>query len=41
MANQGSYHRGNIMTMLRQLYETSIMMDYSLFWYVDMKQENQ
>lgn len=33
VVNHGSYHRGNISTMLRQLGYTSTMNDYSLFWY--------
>ncbi|MER2124266.1 MAG: DinB family protein [Exiguobacterium indicum] len=37
VANHGTYHRGNITTMLRQQNESSLMMDYSLFWYEDMK----
>lgn len=32
-ANHGTYHRGNISTMLRQLGHASTMNDYSLFWY--------
>ncbi|MCP1308967.1 DinB family protein [Paenibacillus tyrfis] len=31
--NHGTYHRGNISTMLRQLGHASTMNDYSLFWY--------
>lgn len=31
--NHGTYHRGNISTMLRQLGHASIMNDYSLYWY--------
>lgn len=37
VANHGTYHLGNITTMLRQQNESSLMMDYSLFWYEDMK----
>ncbi|MFS0869103.1 DinB family protein [Paenibacillus xylanilyticus] len=33
VVNHGSYHRGNVSTMLRQLGHASIMNDYSLFWY--------
>ncbi|KTD87756.1 DinB family protein [Paenibacillus etheri] len=33
VANHGTYHRGNISTMLRQLGYASTMNDYSLFWY--------
>ncbi|TMV53138.1 damage-inducible protein DinB [Paenibacillus mesophilus] len=31
--NHGTYHRGNISTMLRQLGHASAMNDYSLYWY--------
>ncbi|GAB6930918.1 damage-inducible protein DinB [Paenibacillus sp. JCM 10914] len=33
VVNHGTYHRGNISTMLRQLGHASTMNDYSLFWY--------
>lgn len=33
MVNHGTYHRGNVSTMLRQLGHASTMNDYSLFWY--------
>ncbi|MEK4074725.1 DinB family protein [Paenibacillus sp. FSL M7-0656] len=33
VVNHGTYHRGNVSTMLRQLGHASIMNDYSLFWY--------
>jgi uncharacterized damage-inducible protein DinB len=33
VANHGTYHRGNVSTMLRQLGHASTMNDYSLFWY--------
>lgn len=33
VANHGSYHRGNVSTMLRQLGHASTMNDYALFWY--------
>ncbi|MEY8744078.1 DinB family protein [Bacillales bacterium AN1005] len=33
LINHGTYHRGNISTMLRQLGHASVMNDYSLFWY--------
>ncbi|NRG47686.1 DinB family protein [Bacillus sp. CRN 9] len=33
LVNHGTYHRGNVSTMLRQLGRASIMNDYSLFWY--------
>lgn len=33
LVNHGTYHRGNISTMLRQLGHASTMNDYSFFWY--------
>lgn len=33
VVNHGTYHRGNISTMLRQLGYASTMNDYALFWY--------
>lgn len=33
LVNHGTYHRGNISTMLRQLGHASTMNDYSLYWY--------
>lgn len=33
VVNHGTYHRGNVSAMLRQLGHASIMNDYSLFWY--------
>ncbi|PDZ07976.1 damage-inducible protein DinB [Bacillus pseudomycoides] len=33
VVNHGTYHRGNVSTMLRQLGHASTMNDYSLFWY--------
>ncbi|WP_312115545.1 DinB family protein [Brevibacillus reuszeri] len=33
LVNHGTYHRGNISTMLRQLGHASTMNDYFLFWY--------
>jgi uncharacterized damage-inducible protein DinB len=33
LVNHGTYHRGNVSTMLRQSGHASIMNDYSLFWY--------
>jgi uncharacterized damage-inducible protein DinB len=33
VANHGTYHRGNVTTMLRQLGHASTMNDYALFWY--------
>ncbi|KPN95213.1 DinB family protein [Lysinibacillus sp. ZYM-1] len=34
VANHGTYHRGNITTMLRQQGYASTMNDYSLYWYL-------
>ncbi|GGO08349.1 DinB family protein [Saccharibacillus kuerlensis] len=33
VVNHGTYHRGNISTMLRQLGHASVMTDYAMFWY--------
>ncbi len=33
VVNHGTYHRGNVSTMLRQLGHASTMNDYSLYWY--------
>ncbi|WP_341281220.1 DinB family protein [Paenibacillus sp. FSL H8-0537] len=33
LINHGTYHRGNVSTMLRQLGHSSTMNDYALFWY--------
>ncbi|GIP48797.1 DinB family protein [compost metagenome] len=33
LVNHGSYHRGNLSTMLRQLGHASTMNDYALYWY--------
>jgi uncharacterized damage-inducible protein DinB len=33
VVTHGSYHRGNIATMLRQMGHTSVMQDYGLFLY--------
>ncbi|NOU92421.1 damage-inducible protein DinB [Paenibacillus sp. LMG 31456] len=33
IVNHGTYHRGNITAMLRQLGHASIMTEYALFWY--------
>jgi len=33
LVNHGTYHRGNISTMLRQLGHASTMNDYALYWY--------
>ncbi|WP_458125612.1 DinB family protein [Paenibacillus sp. Z3-2] len=38
LVNHGTYHRGNVSTMLRQLGHASIMNDYSLFWYQELAQ---
>jgi len=38
LVNHGTYHRGNVSTMLRQLGHASIMNDYSLFWYQEPAQ---
>lgn len=38
--NHGTYHRGNISTMLRQLGHASTMNDYSLFWYQQPTESN-
>ncbi|ANF96667.1 DinB family protein [Paenibacillus bovis] len=35
VANHGTYHRGNISTMLRQLGHASTMTDYVLYWYTN------
>lgn len=33
VVNHGTYHRGNVSTMLRQLGHASTLNDYALFWY--------
>ncbi|WP_044640940.1 DinB family protein [Risungbinella massiliensis] len=33
VVNHGTYHRGNITAMLRQMGYKSVMMDYAFFWY--------
>ncbi|WP_068776771.1 DinB family protein [Paenibacillus sp. FJAT-26967] len=33
VVNHGTYHRGNITTMLRQTGHASTMTEYALFWY--------
>lgn len=33
VANHGTYHRGNISAMLRQMGHASVMTEYALFWY--------
>lgn len=35
IANHGTYHRGNIAAMLRQLGHSSVMTDYAVFWYAN------
>ncbi|MDO3411743.1 DinB family protein [Saccharibacillus sp. CPCC 101409] len=35
LVNHGTYHRGNVSTMLRQLGHASTMTDYIFFWYQD------
>lgn len=41
VVNHGTYHRGNISTMLRQLGYASVMNDYILFWYQEPAQSMQ
>lgn len=41
VVNHGTYHRGNVSTMLRQLGHASIQNDYSLFWYQENTQTLQ
>ena len=38
LVNHGTYHRGNVSTMLRQLGHASVMNDYSLFCYQEPAQ---
>ncbi|TCP29422.1 putative damage-inducible protein DinB [Scopulibacillus darangshiensis] len=33
VVNHGTYHRGNITAMLRQMGHASVMTDYGLYWY--------
>lgn len=33
LVNHGTYHRGNISAMLRQLGHASVMNDYAFYWY--------
>lgn len=40
VVNHGTYHRGNVSTMLRQLGHASVMNDYCLFWYQQPVQFN-
>lgn len=35
VVNHGTYHRGNISAMLRQMGHASVMTEYALFWYQD------
>jgi uncharacterized damage-inducible protein DinB len=37
VVTHGSYHRGNIATMLRQMGHTSVMQDYGLYLYSNKK----
>ncbi|MCI1592690.1 DinB family protein [Heyndrickxia oleronia] len=37
IVTHGSYHRGNLATMLRQLGQTSVMQDYGLYLYAKQK----
>lgn len=41
LVNHGTYHRGNISAMLRQLGHASTMTDYVLFWYQNPVDEAQ
>ncbi|TYP79284.1 DinB family protein [Paenibacillus methanolicus] len=40
VVNHGTYHRGNLSTMLRQLGHASAMNDYALYWYQDKESNN-
>jgi len=40
VANHGTYHRGNVSTMLRQLGHPSTMTDYMLYWYQPSESAN-
>ncbi|WP_079910837.1 DinB family protein [Paenibacillus sp. 32352] len=33
VVNHGTYHRGNLTAMLRQMGHASVMTEYALFWY--------
>lgn len=33
VANHGTYHRGNLSAMLRQIGQSSVMTEYALYWY--------
>ncbi|MFM1654683.1 DinB family protein [Brevibacillus sp. B_LB10_24] len=35
VVNHGTYHRGNVSAMLRQMGHASVMTEYALFWYQD------
>ncbi|QDS36583.1 DinB family protein [Brevibacillus brevis] len=35
VANHGTYHRGNITAMLRQMGYPSVMTEYALYWYAN------
>ncbi|WGV60485.1 DinB family protein [Brevibacillus brevis] len=35
VVNHGTYHRGNITAMLRQMGYPSVMTDYALYWYAN------
>jgi len=37
VVNHGTYHRGNISSMLRQMGHASTMTEYGLFWYRDQE----
>ncbi|MGD8188451.1 DinB family protein [Brevibacillus ginsengisoli] len=39
VVNHGTYHRGNVSAMLRQLGHASTMTEYALFWYQDDAEE--
>ncbi|WP_405078856.1 DinB family protein [Paenibacillus chitinolyticus] len=35
VANHGTYHRGNLSAMLRQIGQSSVMTEYALYWYTE------
>ncbi|WP_257351032.1 DinB family protein [Pseudalkalibacillus decolorationis] len=41
VVTHGSYHRGNIATMLRQMGHTSVMQDYGLFLYSNKETDSE
>jgi len=41
VVNHGTYHRGNVSAMLRQMGHASIMTEYALFWYHSDLKENE